>query len=269
MTNYVSFSLYGESRFYHVGAIENVKLCSTIYPDWTPIVYVDQEVPEQVLEELRQQGAIVVQGTTSISLNKRTWRFSAALISDAEKVIFRDADSRINIREKACVEKWLESGKTLHIMRDHPDHANWIMAGMWGIDAESGGRLVSTILSTILSTAKGTFVGEDQHLLAQELYFVLQNQSLVHDSFFRREKWAEGFPTLRENGQFVGERIDEGGRPEKAMREVVNRYENSALLRFRLRAEDYRRIKTEQKLGQNFSLIGTILNYLRASSWRF
>jgi hypothetical protein len=264
MTNYVSFSLYGESEFYHLGAIENVKLCSTIYPNWTPVVYVDQAVPAKVLGELRRLGALVVQGTTAIGLNKRAWRFSAVLINDAEKVIFRDADSRLSFREKACVEKWLESGKALHIMRDHPYHANWIMAGMWGIDAKSGGSLVSTVLAK----AKGVDVGEDQYLLAKELYFFLQNKSLVHDSFFRREKWAERFPTRREGSQFVGERIDESGNPEKAMREILSRYENSALLRFQLRAEDYRRMKTEQKLDQNFSLIGTILNYLRTSSWR-
>jgi hypothetical protein len=264
MTNYVSFSLYGDNKFYHFGAIENVKLCRTIYPQWVPVVYVDEVVPKVVISDLINNGALVIHGSPELSRNKRTWRFAASLIEDAEKVIFRDADSRINSREKACVDSWLQSGKALHIMRDHPHHANWIMAGMFGIDAQVAGRF----LEKILITAQGIDIGEDQALLARNLYRFLKGQSLVHDSFFRREKWATPFPTLREGSQFVGERIDEYGNPEESMREMLARYENSALLRFKLRAEDYRRIKTEENLSQNIGLIGTILNYLRASTWR-
>jgi hypothetical protein len=244
MTNYISFSLFGDRDFYSVGAIENIKLCSEIYPSWTPVVYVDGQVPEEVIWKLKHLGALVVPESTALGLNKRAWRFAATLIADADKVIFRDADSRINRREQACVEKWLASGKPLHIMRDHPFHANWIMAGMWGIDANVGRPYVSNILSE----AKGIEVGEDQRLLASQLYCFLRKQTIIHDSFFRREKWAEEFPTAREEGQFVGERIDEHGNPESSMRDALVNHEKSKLLRFRLRAEDYRRTRTEQKL---------------------
>ena len=244
MTNYISFSLFGDRDFYSVGAIENIKLCSEIYPSWTPVVYVDGQVPEEVIWKLKHLGALVVPESTALGLNKRAWRFAATLIADADKVIFRDADSRINRREQACVEKWLASGKPLHIMRDHPFHANWIMAGMWGIDATVGRPYVSNILSE----AKGIEVGEDQRLLASQLYYFLRKQTIIHDSFFRREKWAEEFPKAREGGQFVGERIDEHGNPESSMRDALVNHEKSKLLRFRLRAEDYRRTRTEQKL---------------------
>jgi hypothetical protein len=264
MTNYISFSLYGNNKFYYLGAIENVKLCKTVYPGWVPVVYVDEVVPQYVTSDLINNGALVIHGSTELSSNKMTWRLAASLIEDAEKVIFRDADSRINPREKACVDNWLHSGKALHVMRDHPYHANWIMGGMFGIDA----RVASRFVEKILVTAQGLEQGEDQVLLAKTLYPPLRDQSMVHDSFFRREKWAKPFPTPREGSEFVGERIDENGNPEEDVREMLVRYENSALLRFKLRGEDYRRIKTEQTLGQKISLIGTILNYLRASSWR-
>jgi hypothetical protein len=244
MTNYVSFSLFGDKDFYTLGAIENIKLCSDIYPTWTPVVYVDGRVPEEVIWELKHLGALVVHESKALGLNKRAWRFAATLIPDADKVIFRDADSRINTREKACVERWLASGKPLHIMRDHPFHANWIMAGMWGIDADIGRPYVSNILSA----ARGIDVGEDQRLLATELYCFLRKQTIIHDSFFRREKWSTAFPTAREDGQFVGERIDEYGRPELSMRDALLNHEKSRMLRIRLRAEDYRRTRTEQKL---------------------
>jgi len=245
LTNYVSFSLYGDSPFYNLGAIENVKLCRTIYPDWIPVVYVDGSVPKQVVEQLSLLDAFVINGSTTLSRNKMTWRLAAVLIPGANKVIFRDADSRIGLREKACVDKWLLSGKALHIMRDHPYHANWIMGGMFGVDA----RVAEKYVQKILSAAQKTKLGEDQQLLAKELYCYLRDQTLVHDSFFRREKWAEAFPLPRKGSQFVGERIDEKGKPEEDMREMLVRYEKSKLLRFQLRAQDSKRIRTDQRLN--------------------
>jgi len=264
MTNYISFSLYGDNNFYCLGALENIKLCRTIYPGWVPVVYVDEVVPRHVTSELINNGAIVIHGSPELGCNKRTWRFAASLIEDAEKVIFRDADSRVSLRERACVDSWLQSGKALHVMRDHPHHANWIMAGMFGIDARVG----SQYLADILKIARGIDPGEDQKLLAKILYPVLRKKSLVHDSFFRREPWSTPFPKNREGHQFVGERIDEHGNPDQAMREMLARFESSPLLRLQLLAVDYRRIKTEQNLSQSLGLIGNLLNYLRATSWK-
>lgn len=244
MTNYVSFSLYGDKQIYLVGAIANVKLCSKIYPGWTPVVYVDEAIPSSAVSELKDNGALVIKGSVDISRNKMIWRLAAVLISDADKVIIRDADSRVSPRESNCVKAWLDAGEPLHIMRDHPYHANWIMGGMWGLDARVGIRFVQNILSM----ARGEEVGEDQRLLARELYRHLRHQTLVHDSFFRRESWSKAFPTARIGGEFVGERIDEMGRPEEAMREMLIRYEKSRALRFRIRMSDARRVRTDQKL---------------------
>jgi hypothetical protein len=244
MTNYVSFSLYGNRDFYTMGAIENVRLCSTVYPGWTPIVYVDERVPNNVREDLEHLGALVIEGSMELSRNKMTWRLAPVLIPGANKVIFRDTDSRVGPREQACVDEWLRSGKAVHIMRDHPYHGNWIMGGMFGVDSLVAGPYVQNILSA----AQDTEIGEDQKLLATELYRYLRNQTIVHDSFFRREKWAEAFPLPRKGSQFVGERIDEEGRPEGDMRKMLVRYEKSKLLRFRLRVQDAKRARTDQKL---------------------
>jgi hypothetical protein len=244
MTNYVSFSLYGDSPIYITGAIKNAELCRTVYPDWTPVIYVDDEVANRVIRELEANGVLVVQGGPLLSKNKMCWRFAAALIEDAELVIFRDADSRINSREKACVDTWMASGKAVHIMRDHPFHSTWIMGGMWGIDAKVG----SSFISRVLAKATGRTHGEDQHLLASELYRHLRHEALVHDSFFMRENGLLPFPSQRQGGEFVGERIDAEGKPEKNMREILVRYEKSKILRFKLLVRDYFRTNYEQKL---------------------
>ena len=60
------------------------------------------------------------------------WRFFAHDETDCEYVVFRDADSRISKREKMAVDEWIQSGKSIHIMRDHPYHTVPILGGMWG-----------------------------------------------------------------------------------------------------------------------------------------
>ena len=44
----------------------------------------------------------------------------------------RDLDSRLNDREQAAVQEWLNSKKEFHIMRDHPMHGWPILGGLWG-----------------------------------------------------------------------------------------------------------------------------------------
>ena len=42
----------------------------------------------------------------------------------------RDADSVVNVREKVAVEEWLASTRHFHLMRDHYDHSELVLAGM-------------------------------------------------------------------------------------------------------------------------------------------
>ena len=51
---------------------------------------------------------------------------------DVDVMISRDTDSRVSHREMIAVNKWLESDKGFHIMRDHPWHTTKILGGMWG-----------------------------------------------------------------------------------------------------------------------------------------
>ncbi len=60
--------------------------------------------------------------------------------------IVRDADSRLNVREKAAVDAWIASGRPFHVMRDHaasPPHADpWRHVGLPGrIDSRHAARV--------------------------------------------------------------------------------------------------------------------------------
>lgn len=46
-----------------------------------------------------------------------------------DRFMVRDLDSIISSREIAAVKVWLKSGKTYHMMRDHPYHTVVILGG--------------------------------------------------------------------------------------------------------------------------------------------
>ncbi len=64
-------------------------------------------------------------------LNAKMYRFLAMLDPDIHIFISRDADSLILQREVDAVEEWLHSNYTFHIMRDHINHHETFMAGMF------------------------------------------------------------------------------------------------------------------------------------------
>lgn len=126
----IVFALWGDNPLYVKGMIENIKLAQQHYPGWTVRVYVDRP---RGLTAYGSHVQEIVRGLSNGSAGM-FWRYEAAADPNYHYIIFRDADSRINPREVAAVVEWIESGKTLHLMRDHPHHKNWhVMGGMWGI----------------------------------------------------------------------------------------------------------------------------------------
>ncbi len=66
-------------------------------------------------------------------LNPRMWRFLVMLDPLVDYFLSRDLDSDIVPREIAAVRQWLDSSNyTFHIMRDHPSHGGFMLAGLWG-----------------------------------------------------------------------------------------------------------------------------------------
>lgn len=207
--NYVTFSLYGADPKYCVGAIKNADLMPKFYPDWQMIVYHDRTVPEKYLQALRDRNVILV-SMTNYRIPRCLWRF---LINDNPwytRYIVRDADSRFTDREKYAVEEWIASGKKFHIMRDHPNHRDPIMAGMWGAMKgavpEMGG-LIQKYAPNDLG------YGTDQCFLREIILPKVKDDCCIHDSG-SPHKNAEclNFPK-RVTQRFVGERMDENDTP--------------------------------------------------------
>jgi hypothetical protein len=208
---YVSFSLWGDKKIYNVGAIKNAELCKSIYPDWTMCLFYDSTVPKDTIEELNKLG-VITEDVTEKNIYGMFWRFLAVDLPNAEYCIFRDADSRVSIREKLAVDEWIESGKSIHVMRDHPAHGIpygnnklGILGGMWGIKV---GAIPLSEMVEKYAKNKTLAYGSDQTFL-KTVYSIFENDRKTHDDFFEKKP----FPIKRENGRFVGERINENEKP--------------------------------------------------------
>lgn len=184
----ISFSLYNKIRKNILGAIVNCMLAPKIYPGWICRFYIDDTIPEYTEELLKSfEHVEVVKMPNHRGSEAMIWRFFPASDEDVDIMISRDADSWISSREVICVNQWLESGKSFHIIRDHCYHSQKIMGGVWGC-------------------LKGTFpqmreLGEkysknntyDQGFLANEVYPHIVDSLFVH--YGKGQKNNKGLPT--------------------------------------------------------------------------
>lgn len=108
----------------------------------------------------------------------------------------RDLDSPLTVRERAAVDAWMNSNKSFHVMRDNPDHATAMLAGMWGfkpsLDSNMSLLIHNKIHTKILiEQYRGV---NDQTFLSFEVWPYAKSSVIVHDSFFCTNNY--GHPTL-------------------------------------------------------------------------
>lgn len=205
----ISFSLYGNVDMYMAGAIENCRLARTVYPGWHVVVYVDQACPAAAL---MAEGATVRRMRNSQEHSGMLWRFLPAWEKCVKRVIFRDCDSRLNVREAAAVAAWERSGLRAHSMHDHAHHRPKhlpLFGGMWGV---VGGVLDRRSLRALerLLTVPVPRVG-DMHYLARYIEPQVRGSMLRHASLPVPWPGAVPFPPHAEYDGFVGQQYGADG----------------------------------------------------------
>jgi len=237
----VAFSLKGDRTLYTEGALANADLMASCYPGWEMRVYADSAtVPNDVLQKLRSKGVNVMQepaflAMQGIGLNRSgplkelegsRWlgqysRFAIADDLSVARYVVRDVDSRLGLRERRAVDDWICSGKRLHILRDHPWHRGFMMAGGWGsVNGAVGTNFMGRLArwSAAYARRKGQQApleqkGPDQKFLVNEVYKLLKNDMLAHDSFHCEHYPATvPFPTRRVQRTHYFAKFNEMGR---------------------------------------------------------
>lgn len=203
----ISFSLWGTGSQYLIGALKNADLAKEYYPDFECWFYIHKPtVPEEIISQLSIKPNVKIffkDGDLNTS-KPMMWRFEAILNPDCEIMMSRDTDTRILLREVLAVREWLKSDKSFHIMRDHPHHSSNIMGGMFGVKKNLNVNW-EKLMNECQQYGHRDY---DQHFLAEKIYPLIVNDSMIHATFSRRETHAKPFPIPYEKDfKFVGEYV--------------------------------------------------------------
>ena len=201
MNKVISFSVWGGNPKYTVGAVRNAQLAQEIYPGWNCYFFMGNSVPKDIeIQLLSIPNVTIFYKDVPGDWRGMFWRFETSYDLQVDISIFRDTDSRLNMREKYAVDEWLASDKTFHIMRDHPHHGFPILGGMWGYKK----NYKYDMRKLLNSFDKTDRYGTDYEFFGKVLYPMIRKDKIVHDPFFDKKP----FPTERVDREFVGDVFD-------------------------------------------------------------
>ncbi len=209
----ISYSLYGNAEKYTQGAIRNAELAPLFYPGFECWFYTDKNVDKSIIERLKLFDYVrIIEVDLSIYCNinfAKSLRFLPMDDPEVELMLSRDTDSRFTIREANAVYEWISSGKTFHIMRDHPvGHGCKILGGAWGSRKIPNFNFEKELESW--KQIKGLW-DVDQRFMIDIVYPLIKNDSVIHASCFKFEEHAKDFPDPYFDRHFVGEYINFNG----------------------------------------------------------
>eukprot|EP00095_Tigriopus_kingsejongensis_P005425 maker-scaffold576_size132709-snap-gene-0.17 protein:Tk05425 transcript:maker-scaffold576_size132709-snap-gene-0.17-mRNA-1 annotation:"hypothetical protein DAPPUDRAFT_96285" len=212
-----------QSRKYLQGIQDNLELIQKYYPGYVMRLYHNLSPESPVMESLCHLTCHEpMLDLCDISQNPRLgnatvlyatlWRFLPVLDVQVDTFFSRDLDSRVNPREVAAVQQFLDSRKAFHVMRDHPAHSTYIMAGMWGAKVN---KLRKNFIYSFRDLFKNKLAylpndegGYDQIALLRYVWKWAKKDLMAHDSYnCYKFASAQAFPTQRARnqvGNFVG-----------------------------------------------------------------
>lgn len=198
----ICFSLWGTHEFYNYGALENALIAKHVYPGWIcRFYYLENGCDMRIINELKKLDNVeLIEMKGTDTNNNMFWRFEPAFNEENVIMISRDTDSRLNEREKAAVDEWLNSDKDFHIMRDHQYHTAHILGGMWG----SRNNILLPLKNQFDQFIKNGNRGADQDFLQQFVYPFIKNNMIVHASHYRIEENCINMPNIQIDGKFIG-----------------------------------------------------------------
>lgn len=217
MVNCFSFCLYGDKPKYTIGMCRNVQIINEFYPDWRIYIALGEGVPEDIVNVLGGQRNVVLRKTGKeggINMHLRFFFFDEP---DVEVMVVRDADSRIHARDRWCINRWLQGDWLTMITRDHINHNNNILGGLWGIrkgcfqEGITMKYLYKNLIKIIMSQEYTFEYGDDQITLSDGIYPLLVKKAIIFTDIPARvyeDEYTEkiGEPMVGDN--FCGQVVD-------------------------------------------------------------
>jgi hypothetical protein len=189
--NAISFSLFGLRPLYTEGLLQNIHRAPAIYPGWEVVVHIEQDHPS--IPEIQATGARIITHPAAPGLIGTHWRFQTLFEAERyHRVIVRDADSRLNRREQAAVQHWIEQGTLLHTMWDKPGRRRRrnISAGMFGMLTSA---LTSEDFRQYQEWPRVPKLGNDETYLNKQLWPRFRHSLTAHRRS-PRQAWEIPFP---------------------------------------------------------------------------
>ena len=200
----LSYALFGKNSWEKYGqyvknAAESAAKSSPYY-NWTVRLYHDLYPAELQNNLIKTYNRLEFCDVRSLVLpffpdlnisitNGMTWRFIPMADPSVKIMCSRDLDTVLYKREEDAVNYWMGTEKTLHTMRDHPNHAHVVLGGMWCYRTKNNLTRATEILELMLKNAgkrnslSEASKGEDQSLLHKYLWPRVKNDSIQHDSY--------------------------------------------------------------------------------------
>ena len=207
----ISYTVYQSSEDpplpkYTDGFLLNMDLARVLYPSWKIFLYLDSRLEgsdfhKTITSKHSDIVNIVWKNYTSEGHFGHTWRFLVADNEECDRWIVRDTDSRLSIRTLQAVLDWIWSGRSFHIMRDHPRHDREILAGLFGgvRGCLGQGVKMETLLLEYFENAANApdDYSSDQRFLAQIVFPRIRKSFIVHDDHLDQRITCKNYGNCR------------------------------------------------------------------------
>jgi tetratricopeptide (TPR) repeat protein len=181
--NVISFSLWGTAPFYSYGAMINLVLARTVYPDWSCRFYVAADVPAPCVAYLRDNGADVRAIEDEYPGVGLFQRFLVMNDPGVGRFLVRDCDARLSEPEADLVRQWIDGGLPFHVVRDHVLHNELMIGCMWAGRTDCGIDIVD-LMRRYFTQGPTAKYGHDQRMLGRMLWPLIRSRCLVHDKYY-------------------------------------------------------------------------------------
>ena len=214
MVNAFSFCIYGKyNPKYYIGLRDNIEIILRDFPLFDIYIICGNDIDKKRFVELLNPFITTLLNKIHIIDIKISGpilmllRYFPLDNPNIDCIFSRDADSRINERDKWCINRFLNSPFIIHTIRDHHGHFVSMMGGLSGIKKDLLRQIGS--IKSILPFNIDAEYNYDQYILTQKIYIPFKNILLVHSTknIFNDRNYEE-IPLPINKETFCGQVID-------------------------------------------------------------